>query len=219
MNPIYFSTMYPTYARNERIADATVHGLAVTLSLAGTVLLIVFAALTAGGAMIAAVAIYGVLLTFSFVASTLYHFTPWETARPILRRIDHAAIYLKIAGTYTPLVVLIGSVFGYVVLGVVWALALAGAAAKLFFWRNPGRFGPALYLVLGWLSLALVWSLFPVLPLAGIILIGVGGLLYTAGVVFFNWDDLKFAMPIWHAFVLTASACFFAAIMLGVAAA
>ncbi len=219
MNPIYFSAMYPAYARSERIADATVHGFAVALSLIGTVLLIVYAAMTSGGGMTAAVAIYGALLTLSFTASTIYHFTPWEAARPVLRRIDHAAIYLKIAGTYTPLVVLMGSVFGYVVLGIVWTLALAGAVAKLFFWQNPGRFGPMLYLILGWLSLALIWSLFPVLPLAAIVLIGVGGVLYTAGVVFFNWDDLKFAMPIWHSFVLIASACFFAAITLGVAAA
>ncbi len=218
MNPIYLSPKYPAYARSERIADATVHGLAVALSLTGTVLLIIFAAVNTGGATTAAVAVYGALLTFSFIASTIYHFTPWERARPVLRRIDHAAIYLKIAGTYTPLVVLIGSMFGYVVLGVVWTLALTGAVAKLFFWRNPGRFGPMLYLVLGWLGLALVWSLFPIVPLSAIILIVVGGLLYTAGVLFFNWDDLKFAMPIWHGFVLTASACFFAAITLGVVA-
>lgn len=217
MNPIYFAPMYPAYARSERIADATVHGLAVGLSLTGTVVLIVYAALTAGGGTTAAVAVYGALLTFSFIASTIYHFTPIEAARPVLRRIDHAAIYFKIAGTYTPLVVLIGSAFGYVVLGVVWGLALAGAVVKLFFWQNPGRFGPVLYLILGWLGLALIWSLFPVLPLAAIILIGVGALLYTAGVAFFNWDNLKFAMPIWHGFVLTASACFFAAIALGVA--
>ena len=183
----------------------------------GAVLLIVFAAIygTPGGT-IAAVAVYAGALIATFTASAVYHMTPWDAARPVLRRIDHAAIYLKIAGTYTPLVLLIGTGFAYVVLGLVWVLAIAGAVAKLFFWSSPGRLGPWLYLVLGWLSVALVWPLVQTLPPVATALVVAGGLLYSAGVIFFSWENLKYSNAIWHGFVLAASACFFAAITLGV---
>lgn len=204
---------YPAYARSARIADGAIHALGAALAVTGTTLLIIFAALTAKhGTQIAAVAIYGGALTFSLIVSGLYHFTPWEQFRAPLRRMDHAAIYLKIAGTYTPIVVLIGSAFSYVVLAIVWALALAGIVSKLAFWQRPGRFGPVLYLVLGWFSLLLLWPLVQTLPVSASILCLIGGLLYSAGVIFFNWDKLTFAMPIWHGFVLAASGCFFAAI-------
>ncbi len=209
-------TDYPAYARSERIADAVMHGLGLVLSLAGTVLLIVFAALWSGGAEVASVAIYGGAVVLSFAASAIYHFTPVEAWRPLLRRFDHAAIFLKIAGTYTPLVVLIGSAFGYVVLGIVWAIALFGAVTKIFFWRKPGVGSTALYLILGWLSLLLIWSLFPVLPVSASVLIGVGGFLYSAGVIFFAWEKLRFSLAIWHGFVLGASVCFYFAISFGV---
>ncbi len=211
---------YPVYARAERIADGVIHALGMIFALTGAVLLIVYAAFngTSGGT-IAAVAVYAGALIATFTASAIYHMTPWDRARPVLRRIDHAAIYLKIAGTYTPLVLLIGTGFAYVVLGLVWVLALAGAAAKLFFWSNPGRLGPWLYLVLGWLSVALVWPLVQTLPAVASALIVLGGLLYSAGVIFFSWEKLKFSNAIWHGFVLAASACFFAAITLGVGTA
>lgn len=206
---------YPAYSRPERIADGVVHAIGVTLALVGAVLLIVFAALGTSPGLTAAVSVYSGALLLSFVASAIYHMTPWEGARPVLRRIDHAAIYLKIAGTYTPLVVLIGTAFSYGVLAAVWALALLGALVKAFFWRSPGRFAPALYLLLGWASLLLVWPMVQTLPLAASILVLAGGVLYSAGVIFFAWENLRFSNAIWHGFVLAASGCFFAAIALG----
>ena len=181
-------------------------------------MLIVWSALNASAGQIAAIAIYGGTLIATFAASAIYHLVPWEGARPILRRFDHAAIYLKIAGTYTPLVVMIGSWFAYAVLAIVWALAALGVVLKLFFWRTPGRFGPVLYLVMGWLSLALVWSLWPVVPVSAMVLIGVGGLLYTTGVPFYATHTMKYSTAIWHGFVVAASACFFAAIWIASAA-
>lgn len=210
--------MYPDYARSERIADGTMHALGVIGAVSGAIVLIVWTTGMASAAQIAAISVYGATLIATFVASAMYHFTPWENLRPTLQRVDHAAIYLKIAGTYTPLVVIIGSGFAYAILGIVWGLAVLGMILKLFFWRTPGRFGPALYLIMGWLSIALIWSLWPIVPLPAMVLIAVGGLLYTAGVVFFAAENLKFAMAIWHGFVLTASACFFAAIALGMGA-
>ncbi len=204
--------MYPTYARSERIADGTMHAVGVIGALSGAIVLIVWSAGHVSPGQIAAISVYGATLIATFVASAFYHMTPWERIRPALRRFDHAAIYLKIAGTYTPLVVMIGSGFAYLVLGIVWALAVVGMTLKLFFWRTPGRFGPALYLIMGWLSLALIWSLWPIVPVSAMVLMGVGGLLYTAGVPFYASETLKYSIAIWHGFVVAASACFFAAI-------
>ncbi|MBQ2260585.1 MAG: hemolysin III family protein [Loktanella sp.] len=210
--------MYPTQVRSERIADGFVHALGVIFALVGAVMLMMRASGTASPAELAGIAVYGATLITTFVASAAYHLTPWHNLRPVLRRCDHAAIYLKIAGTYTPLVVLIGSGFAYLVLGVVWALAVIGVVLKLFFWRVPGRFGPALYLIMGWLSLALIWSLWPLVPLSTMVLIAVGGLLYTAGVPFYAATRLRYSTAIWHGFVVVASACFFIAIATGVVA-
>lgn len=201
--------MYPNYSRSERLADGSMHAIGVTGSVFGAALLLLWSARIASPWEITAVSVYAVTLVATFTASALYHMTPWESIRPVLRRIDHAAIYLKIAGTYTPLVVMIGSGLAYVVLAVVWAMAVVGMVLKLAFWRAPGRFGPALYLIMGWMSIVLVWSSWTELPLGYII---AGGLLYTVGVVFHAAENMKFANAIWHGFVIAASACFFAAI-------
>ncbi len=207
---------YPAYAPSERLADGIIHAIGVVLAITGAVALIVIAATVAGGGTVAAVAIYSGALIATFTASAFYHMTPWEQLRPMLRRIDHAAIYLKIAGTYTPLVVLIGSAFAYAVLGVVWALALGGAVLRLFRNGAPGRIAPLIYLFMGWLSVLLVWPMVQALPPAVLALVVVGGLLYSAGVIFFRWESLRFSNAIWHGFVLAASGCFFAAISMGV---
>lgn len=206
--------MYPTYARSERIADGTMHAIGVIGAISGAVVLIVWAAGMSSAGQIAAIAIYGATLIATFTASAMYHMTPWEGLRPVLRRFDHAAIYLKIAGTYTPLVVMIGSAFAYVMLGIIWGLAVIGMVLKLFFWRSPGRFGPLLYLVMGWLSVLLVWKIWALFPVTITGLIVAGGLIYTLGVVFYVLP-IRYGTAIWHGFVLAGSACFFAAIAIG----
>jgi len=180
--------MYPAYARSERIADGAMHGLGVIGALGGAVFLLVWTYGAVDPALMVGLAIYVVGLMATFCASAFYHMTPWEEIRPTLRRIDHAAIYLKIAGTYTPLVVMIGTGFGYVVLALVWVMALVGMVMKLFFWQSPGKLGTLLYLAMGWISVFLVWSLLPIMPSNAMWLITAGGLLYTAGVVFFSWE-------------------------------
>lgn len=208
---------YPVFARSERVADAILHLLGLAGALAGTIWLIVWTWSRVGGGGTVVLSVYGVTLIAGFLASGIYHFTPWEPLRPVFRRLDHAAIYLKIAGTYTPLVFMIGSVTSYLVLGAVWILAAVGVTRKLFFWANPHRNGITLYLVMGWLSVLLMGSLYAILPGAALGLIAAGGLLYTAGVIFHVWENLKFSNAIWHGFVLSASACFFIAIALAVA--
>lgn len=207
--------VYPTYTRSERIADGTMHILGVFGAIFGAVFLTVWNFENLSGGQTASLVVYSIALIATFVASALYNMSPWESARPVLRRIDHAAIYVKIAGTYTPLVVLIGSISSYLVLAAVWGLATFGVIRKLFFWRTPGKAGTVLYLIMGWLSVALIWSLVPVLPTAATALIVGGGLTYTVGVIFYVWKSLKFSRAIWHGFVIAASVCFYIAIALG----
>ena len=207
-------TEYPEYSRAERLADATIHALGLSFALMGAALLVAWSARFGTSAIIAS-SIYGTALIACFGASALYHFSPWDRLRPIFRRVDHAFIYLKIAGTYTPIVMFVGGWFAYAVLTVVWVLAVFGMVLKLAFWRAPGRFGPALYLLLGWLSIALIWPLAQVLPGPALALIAAGGLIYSLGVIFYSAENWRFSMAIWHGFVLCASVCFFIAIILG----
>ena len=204
--------MYPTYTRPERIADGAMHAVGVIGAVTGTIVLLIWAAGIASAGNVAALSISGATLIATFVASAMYHMTPWEQIRPLLRRFDHAAIYLKIAGTYTPLVVMIGTGFSYVILSVVWGLAVIGMVLKLFFWRTPGRFGPALYLIMGWLSVFLIYALWAIVPGTAMALIAIGGLTYTVGVVFYAAENMRFSNAIWHGLVIAASACFFVAI-------
>ena len=206
------------YTLPERVADGTVHVLAIGASITGTVLLIIYAAKTQSGLDVAAASVYGAFVIFTFVASALYHLTPWHRVRPWLHRIDHAAIYLKIAGTYTPLVVILGTASAYVVLAAVWGVALIGAVGKLTTWIRPGVVSTYLYIAMGWASLLLIWQLVAALPLAALILMFAGGVTYTVGAAFNHWDELRFNIAIWHVFVLTGSTLFFSAIAVSLAA-
>jgi hemolysin III len=206
---------YPVAARSERIADGVVHAIGVAFALAGALMLLVAGWQTAEGTRVAALLVYAGALMATFLASALYHLAPWDRMRPALRRLDHAAIYLKIAGTATPFAALAGGVFAWGALGLLWALALGGAAVKMTRWRDPSRWGVAFYLGLGWLGVLILLPVLPLLPWGVLALVVAGGLLYTVGTVFFTWESLRFATAIWHGFVLAASVCFFAAIALG----
>lgn len=208
---------YP-YSLKETLADASVHAVGVTAAIAAGTVLIAYVVHTQDTSQIAATSVYAGLLIFSLVASAAYHLLPWERTRPVFHRLDHAAIYLKIAGTYTPLVMLIGTGFAYIVLALVWAVALLGAVAKLSFWATDARGSLALYLILGWASVLLIWPMWQTLPGPATALIAAGGLLYTVGTVFFAMNALRFQNAIWHSFVLAASTCFFGAVSLGVSA-
>ena len=208
---------YP-YSAKETLADASVHAVGLSAGLIACTALIAYVAHTQEASQIAATSVYAGLLIFSLVASAAYHLLPWERSRPLFHRIDHAAIYLKIAGTYTPLVMLVGTGFAYIVLGLVWIVAVLGAVAKLSFWATDARGSLALYLALGWASVLLIWPMWQTLPGPATVLIALGGLLYTVGTVFFAMKALRYQNAIWHCFVLAASACFFTAVSLGVSA-
>ncbi|MEX1234962.1 MAG: hemolysin III family protein [Roseovarius sp.] len=203
---------YPPYSRNERLADGAVHVIGLALAIAAVMWL--FAGLpgdTTAGLWVSLV-VYSAALLIMLGASGAYHILADTDLRPVLRRVDHAAIYVKIAGTFTPLAALLGTAFGYVTLLAVWTLALIGAGAKLMTGRGKMHTGFWPYLVLGWLGLALFIPLIPRLPSLSLGLILAGGLLYTAGILFYAWEKLRFSTAIWHGFVMVASGCFFAAI-------
>lgn len=208
---------YP-FSLRETLADASIHVLGILLAVTAGAVLLVHVAQTQDPTQIAATSIYAGFLFMSFLASALYHLLPWERTRPLWRRIDHAAIYLKIAGTYTPLVVLIGSAFAYVVLAGVWLVALVGALAKLSFWAADGRGSLAIYLGMGWASLLLIWPMTQTLPMIAVWLIIGGGVLYTLGTLVYRFPQMRYQNAVWHSFVLAASTCFFAAVSVSLSA-
>jgi hemolysin III len=164
------------------------------------------------------VVIYSVGLVAVFGFSAGYHLVTLPGPKALLRRCDHAAIFVKIAATYTPFaVVKIGGIGGLTLLGGVWAIAVVGVIAKLGWPERFPRAAYVLYLGQGWAGIAVFDSLMEALPTSTLVLLGVGGCLYTIGVVFHLWRTLPYHNAIWHAFVLTASACLFAAVAEAVA--
>lgn len=200
------------YTAGEVIADGVVHAIGIVASLVGVIVLLTMAAPLVEQTRFTALSVYSVTLIAMFCFSAAYNLVPHKSWKPLLRRFDQAAIFLKIAGTYTPLVILIGSAFSYLLLALVWIAALAGASAKLIFRPRRDRYSIPLYLVLGWASLFLVWPMAETMHARDAWLILAGGLLYTVGIVFHVWDRLKFQNAIWHGFVLAAAGCHFSAV-------
>lgn len=204
------------YTRAEKVSDAVVHIIGLTLVLMAVPVLIVLTALYRGDAMsVTVVSIYGGALFLMILFSALYNIGETSglgAAKDwLLRRLDHAAIYLKIAGTYTPFTLLSGH--GMALTIGVWSAALAGVVLKII---SPERFkwiSLALYLGMGWAGLVVGGPLFAALPLPVLVLMILGGALYTLGVVFYLWQRLPFHYTIWHVFVLAASFVFYAAVL------
>jgi hemolysin III len=201
------------YSPAEIRTDAIVHGAGVILGLSGSAALLIHVAAAHSAAAIASVAVYLFGLLAMLIISAAYNLTPPSPLHWKLRPYDHSAIYLLIAGTYTPLLMFLADTSRAWTLGIaIWLGAALGAAAKFLF---PGRYdglAVAIYLALGWAGAVEFRGFMAVLPPATAALIAAGGLLYTFGVVFHLWESLKFQNAIWHAFVAAAAACHFAAI-------
>jgi hemolysin III len=196
------------------LADTATHAVGLGLSIAGLAILVVMASKYGTARHIVACSIYGATLVFLYLSSTLYHSVERTRAEPVLRLFDHAAIYLLIAGTYTPftLVTLRGG-WGWSLFGVIWGLAALGILYTLLF---SGRFkllSVALYLGMGWLCVIAVKPMLDAFPMAGIGWLLAGGLAYTAGVVFYLWRGIPHHHAIWHLFVMIGSACHFFSVM------
>jgi hemolysin III len=188
------------------------------LATAGAVVLVVLAALKGDPWRITAFAVYGATLVFLYAASTLYHSTRGR-AKAVLRKIDHTAIYLLIAGTYTPFtLVTLNGAWGWTLFGLVWGLAAIGIAQELALARGARIPSLVIYLVMGWLAVIAVVPLAEALGWAGLAWMAVGGMIYTAGIAFYVFDEkVPHFHGIWHLFVLAGSAVHYTAVVLFVA--
>jgi hemolysin III len=201
------------YDRGEIIADGVIHALGITFALAGGAILLIEAAQSGDGARFAAAGIYLAGLVAMLGFSAAYNLWPVSPLKWWLRRFDHAAIYLLIAATYTAFMLPMRDSAAAVLLAAIWLAALAGMTIKLLW---PGRLDRAavlLYLAMGWSGLLAMDSIGTALSEPTLALIIVGGALYSLGVVFHAWRSLRFQNAIWHAFVLAAAACHYAAVL------
>jgi hemolysin III len=203
------------YTRQEMLADGVIHLLGVVLGVAGAIAIVILAALGPLGLREqAAVAVYAAGLVSMLGVSATYNMWPVGRRKWLLRRADHALIYLMIAGTYTPLVTLVGTgTAAWGLLLMVWCVAIIGMALKIMM---PGRFDRAavgLYLLLGWSGIAAYDSVIAMLAPTALWLLAAGGLLYSFGVVFHLWRSLPYQNAIWHGFVLAATACHFGTVL------
>jgi hemolysin III len=198
------------------IANALTHAVGVALALAGLAVLITLAGLHRSPRQIVSYSIYGVTLVLLYAASTAYHGIRLPWAKRLLRTLDHVAIYLLIAGTYTPFALIsLRGAWGWSLLGIVWALAAVGVVFKTFFIGRLPRTSTVFYLAMGWLALIAARQLFVHLPPKGLVLLFAGGLCYSVGVLFFALDyKWRFNHTIWHLFVLAGSVCHFFAVMI-----
>lgn len=204
------------YPWAEEIANSISHGIGLVLGIVGLVLLLVQAVNT--GADVTAItsySLYGGSMILLFLASTLYHAIPHQKAKHWLKKFDHCAIYLLIAGTYTPfLLVGLDSPLAKGLMVVIWGLALFGVIFKLAFAHRFEVLSLVTYLTMGWLSLIVIYQLATRLAIGGVTLLAVGGVVYTLGVIFYASKRLRFGHAIWHGFVLGGSLCHFLAIYL-----
>lgn len=202
------------YSRAEVIADGVVHAVGIVLAIAAGSALLSLSAFHAGPGEYIATIFYVVSLLTVLSISLAYNLWPLTPAKWILRRFDHAAIYLLIAATYTPFLAQLddAAMTGWMI-AVVWGAAIAGMAIKLFL---PGRFDRLailFYLAIGWSGMIVVRPLLETLPPVTIGLILAGGIVYSAGVVFFIWRELRFQNALWHGFVVTGAGLHCAAII------
>lgn len=204
------------YTVGEEIANAISHGVGAGLSIAGLVLLIVFAATHGGGLKLASAIVFGVSLILEYLFSTLYHAIQPPRAKRVLRVFDHCAIYLLIAGTYTPF--LLGPLLpfdGLAMCVAMWAVAAAGILIETFSReRQPKWVSALIYLAMGWAIAFRMPQLIGALPAGGVWLLFAGGLSYTVGVVFYLLKRVPYMHMVWHLFVLGGSICHFLSVIL-----
>jgi hemolysin III len=204
----------PSYTLRERVADGCIHIIGVTASLIALTALLIIGVKSETTPWAASLTIYGVALVASFSCSAGYNLVVRPTLKEVLRRLDHAAIFLMIAGTYTPFILIkMNTPWGLGLLAAVWGMAGIGIAIKLFAPRYLEGLSTALYLVQGWAVIAAWEPLMSAMPGRVLTLLVAGGVLYTVGVVFHLWERLPYQNAIWHGFVLSAASCHFVAVI------
>jgi hemolysin III len=212
------NTLFPEYTVRERVADGCIHAVSVAASLVALTALLVIGVKSHTLLWVVGLTIYGLALVATFGFSAGYHLVVRPKLKELLRRLDHAAIFLMIAATYTPFILIkMNTPWGLGLLALVWTIAAIGIALKLLAPRFLDGLSVALYLVQGWAVLAAWEPLMAALPGRVLTLLMAGGVLYTIGVVFHLWERLPYQNAIWHGFVLLAASCHFAAVVFVVA--
>ncbi|HJV62313.1 MAG TPA: hemolysin III family protein [Albitalea sp.] len=199
----------------EELANAISHGLGFLLAVASMPILVVFAVQRGSSINVVAASVFSATMMLLYLVSTLYHALPAGRAKAILNRLDHAAIYVFIAGSYTPFVLgVLRGAWGWSLFAVVWALAAVGVTAKLLNRLSNMLWSTSLYVAMGWVVVVAIVPLLQRMPTAGLAWLAAGGLAYTAGAIVFLFDSrIRYAHFAWHLFVLTGSTChFFAAL-------
>ena len=204
-----------SYSLAEELANSITHGFGALLSVAGLTVLVTYASQQQDVWRIVSCSIYGATLVMLFLSSTLYHSVQHEVTKKIFQLCDHCSIYLLIAGTYTPflLVNMRDTVVGWIMFGIIWFLAVSGIVFKIYCGPKYKKFSVATYILMGWLLLLASRELANNLSIAGIYWLMAGGLAYTVGAVFYLLKNIPFNHAIWHLFVLVGSALHFFAVL------
>lgn len=203
------------YSTIEEIWHAITHGFGLLLSVSALTMLLVFASQSGDGLKIASALVFGLSLMLMYGASTLYHAILAPQIKAILRQLDHCAIYILIAGTYTPISLLgLRGTVGWVMFGFAWGIALFGIALKIIYPHRFSRFSLFLYALLGWMVVFAIKPLLANLDFLTLSLLLSGGLVYTIGILFYIWDGLYLNHAIWHFFVLGGSIFHFFVVLL-----
>ena len=202
------------YSDREEIANSVSHGLGVLFGVLALVILLMKAAKYQSDTLtFISMSIYGASVIVLFLASTLYHSIRYLPAKRWLKTLDHSAIYLLIAGSYTPfLLVGLRTDLAYGLMVVIWVIALLGVIMKMFFMHRFKSFSLMSYLVMGWLSLVVIYQLATHLDISAVIWLVAGGVMYSLGVIFYANDRIPYNHAIWHLFVLAGSMCHFISI-------
>ncbi|MCS0383751.1 hemolysin III family protein [Vibrio diabolicus] len=204
----------PQYSQREELANTITHGMGMIFGIVGLILLLIKAIdQQADTLTLASMAVYGASIIVLFLASTLYHAIPHPNAKRWLKTFDHCAIYLLIAGSYTPfLLVSLRTPLAFGLMIVIWTIALLGIIMKVAFVYRFKKLSLITYLVMGWLSLIVIYQLAINLDIGGLTLLAAGGIVYSLGVIFYVAKRIPFNHAIWHGFVLAGCVCHFFAI-------
>lgn len=202
------------YSLNEEIANGITHGIGIILAIAALGVLTAFAGIYGNAWHMVSVSVYGTTLILLYTASTLYHSIQNPRAKRIFQLLDHSAIFLLIAGTYTPFTLVnLRGPWGWGLFGVIWGLAVLGVVLNLSLSRRWRSASLLLYIGMGWVVVVAIKPLVATVPVNGIVFLFLGGMSYTAGILFYGWKRLKFHHAIWHVFVLTGSILHFFAVL------
>jgi len=204
----------PTQSPGEELANSVSHGVGLLAAIAATPVLLLSAVRHGDAARIAGASVFAAAMVLLYLASTLYHALPGNRAKRVFQVLDHAAIFLMIAGTYTPFTLgVLRGAWGWTLFGLVWGLALAGVVLTAAGGMRYPKLTTSLYLAMGWLILVAVKPLWLRMPPEGLFWLLAGGIAYTVGVVFYASRRLRYGHFIWHLFVIAGTACHFNAVL------